>query len=105
MTDLEDLDRLLLARLDAIGPAPRAVLLHVLMLPDHERARRIGEFYDDPMTQTFAKLLIHIEESPHSRALVLGELRSGNSAASPEGRRCNKSAEAELSSQQGAASN
>jgi hypothetical protein len=30
-------------RLDALGPAPRAELLHVLMLPDFERADRIGE--------------------------------------------------------------
>ena len=49
--------------------------LHVLMLPDHERARRIGEFYGDPRTQTFAQLLIDLEESPHARAVVLGELR------------------------------
>jgi len=27
-----------------LGPAPRAELLHVLMLPDFERADRIGEF-------------------------------------------------------------
>lgn len=32
-----DLERRLLARLDALGPAPRAELLHVLMLPDFER--------------------------------------------------------------------
>jgi len=62
-------------RLDAIGPASRAVLLHVLMLPDHERARRIGEFYVDPRPRTFAKLLIDLEESPHSRAVDLGMLR------------------------------
>jgi hypothetical protein len=31
-------------RLDALGPAPRAELLHVLMLPDLGRAERIGEF-------------------------------------------------------------
>jgi hypothetical protein len=29
--------------LDALGPAPHAELLHVLMLPDFERAERIGE--------------------------------------------------------------
>jgi hypothetical protein len=28
--------------LDALGPAPRAELLHVLMLPDFDRADRIG---------------------------------------------------------------
>jgi hypothetical protein len=32
-------------RLDALGPASRAELLHVLMLPDFERAGRIGEFW------------------------------------------------------------
>jgi hypothetical protein len=29
-------------------PAPRAELLHVLMLPDFERADRIGEFWGYP---------------------------------------------------------
>jgi hypothetical protein len=29
---------------NALGPAPRAELLHVLLLPDFERADRIGEF-------------------------------------------------------------
>jgi hypothetical protein len=42
MTDLEDLERTLYDRLDAIGPAPVAVLLNVLNLPDSERAR--GDF-------------------------------------------------------------
>ena len=31
------LERRLRERLDALGPAPRAELLHVLMLPDFER--------------------------------------------------------------------
>jgi hypothetical protein len=38
-------------RLDALGPALRAELLHVLMLPDFDRADRIGEFWGNPMTQ------------------------------------------------------
>ena len=75
MSDLTDLERTLRDRLDAIGPAPRAVLLHVLMLPEHERACRIGQFYGDPRTLTFARLLFDLEESPHARAVVLGELR------------------------------
>jgi hypothetical protein len=40
----DQLERRLRERLDALGPAPRAELLHVLMLPDFERADRIGEF-------------------------------------------------------------
>ena len=39
----DDLERRLRERLDALGPAPRAELLHVLMLPDFDRADRIGE--------------------------------------------------------------
>jgi hypothetical protein len=41
----DELERRLRERLYALGPAPRAELLHVLMLPDFERADRIGEFW------------------------------------------------------------
>ena len=44
----DQLERRLQERLDALGPAPRAELLHVLMLPDFERADRIGEFWGLP---------------------------------------------------------
>jgi hypothetical protein len=44
----DKLERRLRERLDALGPAPRAELLHVLMLPDFERADRIGEFWGYP---------------------------------------------------------
>ena len=42
---LVDLEHVLRDRLDALDPAPRAELLHVLMLPDLERAadRRVVE--------------------------------------------------------------
>ena len=40
----DELERRLQERLVALGPAPRAELLHVLMLPDFDRADRIGEF-------------------------------------------------------------
>lgn len=40
----DELDRRNRERLDALGPAPRAELLHVLVLPDLERAERIGEY-------------------------------------------------------------
>jgi hypothetical protein len=48
--------------LDALGPAPRAELLHVLMLPDFKRADRIGEFWGYPQSRAFAELVIDCEE-------------------------------------------
>lgn len=36
----DELERRLRERLDALGPAPRAELFHVLMLPDLDRAER-----------------------------------------------------------------
>jgi hypothetical protein len=75
MDDLQDIERKLRDRLNAIGPEARAVLVHVLKLPDLERVRSIGEFYGDPRTRTFAQLLVDLEESPHARTFVLGELR------------------------------
>jgi hypothetical protein len=50
----DQLERQLRARLNASGPARRAELLHVLMLPDFERADRIGEFWSYPQSRTFA---------------------------------------------------
>jgi hypothetical protein len=41
---LDELERRPRQQLDALGPAPRAELPHVLMLPELERAERIGEF-------------------------------------------------------------
>ena len=41
----DELERRIRERLGALGPALRAELLHVLMLPDFERADRIGEFW------------------------------------------------------------
>ena len=56
-----ELERWVLARPDALRPAPRAELLHVLMLPDLERAE-IGEFWGYPQSRAFAELLIDCEE-------------------------------------------
>jgi hypothetical protein len=38
----------------AYATSPRAELLHVLMLPDFERADRIGEFWGYPESRAFA---------------------------------------------------
>jgi hypothetical protein len=56
------LERRLCERLDALGPAPRAELLHVLTPPDFDRADRIGEFWGFPESRAFAELLIDCEE-------------------------------------------
>jgi hypothetical protein len=70
----DELERRLRERLDALGPAPRAELLHVLMLPDFERADRIGEFWGYPESRAFAELLIDCEEDRTLRAVLVGML-------------------------------
>jgi hypothetical protein len=71
----DELERRLRQRLDALGPAPRAELLRVLMLPDFERADRIGEFWRCPKTREFGELLVELEEDKAARAVVFGLLR------------------------------
>ena len=54
-------------------PAPK--LLHVFMLPDLDRAERIGEFWSYPQSRAFAELLIDAEEDRIVRAVLVGMLR------------------------------
>ena len=44
------------------------------MLPDFERAERIGEFWSYPQSRTFAELLIDCEEDRTLRAVEFGLL-------------------------------
>lgn len=54
----DELEHRLQEYIDALPPAARAELLRVLTLPDFDRADRIGEYYGNPKTRTFAELLI-----------------------------------------------
>jgi hypothetical protein len=73
----DQLERRLRERLDALGPAPRAELLRVLMLPDFEQADRIGEFWGYPESRAFAELLIDCEEDRRLRAVLVGHAAEG----------------------------
>lgn len=72
MPTISELEQLLRDRLDALRPAARAELLRVLMLPDFDRAGRIGEFWASPATRSFGELLIDLEEDGVARAVVVG---------------------------------
>jgi hypothetical protein len=65
-------------RLDALGPAPRAELLHVLMLPDFERADRIGESRGYSERRAFTELPIDREEDRTLGPVLVGMLREAD---------------------------
>jgi hypothetical protein len=74
----EEMEKALRLRLEALPPAARAELLHVLRLADFERADRIGEFWGNPKTRAFAELLIDCEEDRTVRAVLVGMLRQAD---------------------------
>lgn len=75
MPTLPEYEWMLRERLDALPPAARAELLHVLMLPDFERAGMIGDVWSYPKTRSLAELAIDAEEDRMLRALLVGMLR------------------------------
>jgi hypothetical protein len=48
------------------------------MLPDFERAGRIGEFWGYPESRAFAELLIDCEEDRVLRAVLVGMLKEAD---------------------------
>jgi hypothetical protein len=71
----DEMEAALRARLQALPPAARAELIHVLRLPDFERADRIGSYYGNPKTRTFAELPIDCEEDRTLRAVPRRSVR------------------------------
>jgi hypothetical protein len=70
----DEMEAGLRARLEALPPAARAELSHVLRLPDFDRADAIGTFWGHPETRTFGELLIDLGEDKAARAVVFGLL-------------------------------
>ena len=68
----DELEVELTRRLDALPPAARAELLHVLLLPDFERVDAIKTYWSDPRSRTIGELLIDCEEDRTLRAVALG---------------------------------
>ena len=71
----DELEVALQQRLDALPPAARAELLHVLTLPDFERVGAIQSYWGNPDTRTFGELLIDCEEDRTLRAVLVEMLR------------------------------
>lgn len=74
----DETEKQLRERLNALGPAPHAELLRVRLLPEFERADRIGEFLGYPESRVFPELLIHCEEDRVLRAVLAGMLREAD---------------------------
>jgi hypothetical protein len=73
----DELERRLRERLDAhvLGPAPHAELLHVLMLPDLDRADRIGSYWGGSVDPRLRRTTYRLRGDRTLRAVLVGMLR------------------------------
>ena len=53
-------------------------MLHILMLPDFDRADAIGSYRANTKTRTFFELLIDCDEDRTLRAMLVGMLREAD---------------------------
>ena len=74
----DELEKQRQERLEALGPAPSAELLHILLLPDFERVDRIGDFWGYSESRAFAELLIDGGEDRTLRPVLVGVLREAD---------------------------
>jgi hypothetical protein len=78
----DEIEAALRARLEALPPAASTDLIHVLCLPNLDRAERIGTYWRHPQTRTFGELPIGLEEDKAARAVVFALLREMGRGAS-----------------------
>ena len=71
----DELERRLRQRLDALGPARRAELLHVLMLPRLRTRRPDRRVLGLPTESRLRRALIDCEEDRTLQAVLVGMLR------------------------------
>jgi len=81
----DEMEQALHQRLEALPPAARAELIHVLRLPDLDRVERIGRVLGEPRTRTFGELLIDLEEEPAAKAVIWGLLEGDGAEVAPYG--------------------
>jgi hypothetical protein len=74
MMTFEEMEQVLRQRLQALPPAERAKLLHIMRLPADIREEAIREFSGHPKTREFGELLKYLEEDRAARAVVFGLL-------------------------------
>jgi hypothetical protein len=77
------MEQALRQRLATMPRAARAELLHVIMLPDFDRADRIGSYYGNPATRALAELLIDCEEDRTLRTVLVGRAKPAPLLSAP----------------------